>query len=110
MIEKTIENIEFRIAKTGSIENKDKEELLKLLATLKAEVTSLARTNPEEAESITGFAQVSTHEATREQKNRELLDLSVKGLASSIEGFETSHPELVRIVNSISVMLSNAGI
>jgi hypothetical protein len=110
MIENTVENIEGRIRRSQSIKEKDKGELLKLLATLKSEVTALSKTHPEEAESITGFAQVSAHEATRKDRNATLLSVSVKGLTSSIEGFETSHPELVRIVNRISIMLSNLGI
>jgi hypothetical protein len=110
MIRQTIESIEKRIESTESISATEKEELLRLLATLQSEVVSLSKTHPEEAESITAFTQVSTHEAMREQKNEQLLSLSVKGLTSSIEGFETSHPELVRIVNAISVMLSNIGI
>ena len=110
MIRQTIEHIEERIERTGSIKKTDKEELLKLISTLKSEVVSLSKTHPEDAESITGFAQVSAHEATRGQKNPQLLKLSVNGLSSSIDGFENSHPELVRIVNAISVMLSNLGI
>ncbi|OPY66672.1 MAG: hypothetical protein A4E57_02692 [Syntrophorhabdaceae bacterium PtaU1.Bin034] len=110
MIKTTIENIEKRIESSEAIKDDDKKELLKLLSTLKTEVISLSKTHPEQAQSITGFTQVSTHEATREQKDQQLLTLSVKGLESSIEGFEESHPELVKIVNSIAVMLSNIGI
>jgi hypothetical protein len=31
-------------------------------------------------------------------------------LVSSVEAFETSHPQLVRIVNAISTFLANLGI
>ena len=110
MIRKTIETIEERIKNTDSIREEDKQEILKLLATLEDEAVSLSKTHPEDAESITGFTQVSAHEATRQQKNPQLVKLSIKGLTSSIEGFENSHEELVKIVNSIAVMLSNMGI
>jgi transposase len=110
MITETLERIEQRIKETESIKHKEKEELLLLLATLEDEVTSLSKTHPEHAESITGFAQVSTHEATRAQKDQQLVDISIRGLTSSIEGFENSHENLVKIVNSIAVMLSNIGI
>jgi hypothetical protein len=110
MIRETIENIEKRIEKTDSLSDKDKQEFLRLLSTLEAEVTSLSKTHPEQAESITGFTRVSTHEATREEKNPQLVKLSIKGLTSSVEGFEESHEDLVRIVNSIAVMLSSLGI
>ncbi len=110
MITETIQNIGRRIKTTDAIKDKEKQELLRLLATLEAEVTSLAKTHPEQAESITGFTQVSAHEATREHKDQQLVDLSLQGLTSSIEGFENSHENLVKIVNSIAVMLSNLGI
>jgi hypothetical protein len=110
MITETIKSIGKRIEDAGSIGSKEKEELLNLLNTLEAEVTSLAETHPEEAESITGFTQVSAHEATRSLKDQRLVDLSLKGLTSSIEGFENSHEDLVKIVNSLAVMLSNVGI
>jgi hypothetical protein len=38
------------------------------------------------------------------------VHLSIKGLTSSIEGFENTHEELVRIVNSIAYILSNMGL
>jgi hypothetical protein len=110
MIRQTIENIEKRIKDTDSLSSKDKQEFLHLLSTLEAEVTSLSKTNPEQAESITGFTKVSTHEAMREQKNPQLVKLSINGLTSSVEGFEETHEDLVRIVNSLAVMLSSIGI
>ena len=85
-------------------------ELLNLLATLKSEVAELSKTHSDQAQSIAGFTNISAHEATRAEQNPELLNLSLKGLTSSVEGFESSHPQLVRIVNSISQTLSNLGI
>jgi hypothetical protein len=69
MIRETIETIKKRIEVADSIKFKDKQEFLKLLSTLEAEIVSLSKTHPEQAESITGFTKVSTHEATRGQKN-----------------------------------------
>lgn len=110
MIKKTISNIEERIKGASSFENKDREELLQLLTTLEAEVSELSKTHPECAESITGFTQVSAHEATRTSKNPQLMNLSLKGLSSSVEEFESSHPQLVAVVNKISQILANMGI
>jgi hypothetical protein len=39
-----------------------------------------------------------------------LRELSVRGLRSSVTGFERSHPKLVQIVNTISNTLANLGI
>jgi hypothetical protein len=110
MIEKTIQEIEERVQGTDAIKEERRQELLKLLATLKAEVATLSKTHSEQAESIAGFTVVSAHEATRTQQNPDLLKLSLKGLSSSVEGIEASHPRLVQIVNAISSTLSNLGI
>ncbi len=110
MIEETIKKIEARIAQSDASKDRNIEELVKLLDTLKSEVAELSKTHADQAESIAGFAKISAHEATRQEQNPELLKISVKGLASSVEGFESSHPQLVEIVNRMSVMLSNMGI
>ena len=110
MIEDTIKNIEARIQSSDTIKDERRRELLQLLQTLRAEVDALSQTHSEQAESIAGFAELSTHEATREQQNPQLLNLSLKGLNSSVEEFEGSHPRLVQIVNTISHTLSNLGI
>ena len=110
MIENTLGEIETRIHQAGTVSPEQKRELLQLLATLKSEVATLAQTHGESANSITGFAHLSTHEATRADQNPQLRELSVRGLRSSVDGFEQSHPKLVQIVNSISNTLSNLGI
>ena len=112
MIDETIEKIEKRIKESGSDTTKEKgmEELVALLETLKEEVAELSKTHAAHAESIAGFTKVSAHEATRSDQNPELLEISLKGLTSSVAGIESSHPKLVEIVNRMSVMLSNMGI
>jgi hypothetical protein len=110
MIEETVSKIEARIQNAGSINEERRGELLQLLGTLKAEVAELSKTHNEQAQSIAGFTEVSTHEATRAQQDPRLLELSLEGLGSSVQGFERSHPRLVQIVNSISNTLSNLGI
>lgn len=110
MIKETISKIEERIRVAGKIGGEQKAELLKLLAELKSEVTNLASTHEDDAHSIAGFTDVSTHEATRGKRKPELMERSLQGLAASVRGFEESHPQLVRLVNSISTTLSNLGI
>jgi len=110
MIEETMAQIETRIKKAESLDDERKKELLDLLSTLKIEVSKLSKTDAEDAQSITGFTEVSIHEAMREEKNPQLLKLSLKGLSTSVERFENSHPNLVGIVNSICNTLSNIGI
>jgi hypothetical protein len=110
MIEKTIGEIEAKVRGADTVSEERKRELLQLLATLKTEVGALSKTHGEHARSIAGFAHISAHEATREKQNPELRELSLRGLRSSVDGFEKSHPELVQIVNAISNTLSNLGI
>lgn len=110
MIEDTIGKIEARIQSAEAIKDDRRRELIQLLGTLKAEVAQLSKTHVEQAESIAGFAEVSTHEATRTEKNPQLLKLSLEGLSSSVTELEKSHPNLVQIVNAISNTLSNLGI
>ncbi len=110
MIDETIKQIEARIQNSESLPQDRRDELLGLLATLKAETSELAKTHTEQARSIVGFTQVATHEATRAEQDTQLVKLSSQGLRKSVEEFETSHPKLAQIVNNISTTLSNSGI
>ena len=110
MIEETISNIEARIEAADAIKEERRRELLQLLATLKAEVAELSKTHEDQAQSIAGFTELSALEATGTRKNPELLDLSLKGLTTSVSEFEESHPKLVQIANAISNTLANLGI
>ena len=110
MIEETLKKIESRIRDAEAISGKGKSELLTLVSTLKSEITNLSKTRAEHAESITGFIDRSTHEATRREKNPELLRLSLAGLEESVKGFEASHPKLVAQINYVCTMLANEGI
>src|SRR3569833_917462 len=106
MIEDTLSNIEARIQASDTIKDDRKRELLQLLGTLKSEIATLSKTTSESAQSIAGFTELSSHEATRSQQIPELLELSLKGLSSSKNKKEKSHPQLAQVVNSISNMLS----
>jgi len=110
MIQDHLDKIEERLKQSEAVKESDKAELLTLLTTLRTEIADLSQTHYEQAESITGFAALSAREATRSEKNPALLNLSIEGLASSVQGFETSHPRLVEIINTFCTMLSNLGI
>jgi hypothetical protein len=110
MIDETLGKIEQRISRLDSLDPARKKELAELFETLRTEILQLSVTHAEQAESITRFAELSAHEATRGRVNPQLHDLSMQGLSASVEGFEVTHPRLVEIVNSICVVLSNLGI
>ena len=110
MIEETINQIKARIQGADSLTPERRRELLDLLATLESEASNLAKTHGEQAQSIVGFTQVTAHEATRAPQDPHLVNLSVEALNRSVADFETSHPRLAQIVNSISTTLSNSGV
>lgn len=110
MIHDTIGKIEERIRQAEAIKGENKAELLRLLSNLKSEVSDISGSHADQAQSIAGFTAVSAHEATRDARNPELVELSLKGLSSSVTGFEESHPQLVQVVNRICTTLANLGI
>lgn len=110
MAKETVSKIAEEIKKLDSLEDTKKNEMLELLGKLENEIGVLSESKEEHAQTIANFAQSSTHEAIKKEKNPELQEISIKGLSSSVEDFEVSHPELVKVVNRIIIMLSNIGI
>ena len=110
MIQDTIRKIETRLEAADAVGEDTKSELLRLLSTLRSQVEDLSETDAEHAESLARFVDVTAHEATRNEKDPVLLDLSVEALSSSVKHFETSHPKLVQTVNGLCMLLSNLGI
>ena len=110
MIEDTLAKLDSRVRQISALSDDKKNELGALLETLKDEVVALSETKAGDAESITRFAELSTHEVTREDGSDRLKTLSLEGLSASVDGFEVSHPRLVQIVNSVCTSLANLGI
>ena len=110
MIQDRIDKIEATVTQATNLPDETREELLKLLAELKAEVAPLTATHDEDASSIAGFAETSVHEAMRTERKQEQSEAALKGLTASVQGFEASHPRLVQIVDRIATTLSNMGI
>lgn len=110
MIDSTISKIEEKIKGAETINEENRKELLRLLYDLKAEVSILNESRKDDAQSIAHFTEISAHEATKKEKNPNLIKASLDGLVSSIEGLEVSHPELTETVNAIARILSNMGI
>ena len=79
MIQETLSKIEARIRKLSSLRDENKAELLSLLARLKSEIGELSKTHSEEAQSITAFAEVSTHEAASAAKSGAAKNCRWKG-------------------------------
>jgi hypothetical protein len=110
MIRETISKIEERLRTSDTLSDQTRQELVGLLATLKNEVTELSKTDAEQANRIAGYAETSAAAAIQRDRDPEDLKSSLDSFSTSVEGFETSHPGLVQIVNRIATMLSNLGI
>ncbi|MFP3998989.1 MAG: DUF4404 family protein [Desulfobacterales bacterium] len=110
MLKHTLAILEEKIKTSKNIPDDKKQEYYDLLNRLNEEVSNLAETDLEKAESIKKFAKASAHEATRKELNPNLLKASLEGLYESVREFHTSHPRLVETVNDISMFLSKLGI
>jgi DNA repair exonuclease SbcCD ATPase subunit len=110
MIQDRLNKIEERLKQSETIKESDKAEMLNLLKTLRTEIADLSQTDHEHAESIARFAELSTHEATRDKRSDALFDLSIEGLITSGRGFEISHPKLVAVINAFCNYLTDMGI
>jgi Domain of unknown function (DUF4404) len=107
---KSLNNIEKRVRENSDIDPTTKAELLRLLTTLKSEIATLEPTHVEHVESVIGLTERSMHEAIRQPKDPQLAASALQELAASVAELEVSHPQLVNVVNAISVLLSNIGI
>jgi len=110
MIKSTMKKIKTKIQQESSMTKQGKTDLLKLVSKLESEISKVSKADAEHAQSIAGFIERSTHEATRQKKNPELLNLSLAGLKESAKGFEASHPKLVADISNFCTALANVGI
>lgn len=102
--------IEATIQKARSIPAGKRDELLTMVAGLRSELITLAKTHHEEAASITRFADAATHETSRSKKNPQLSETALHGLSASIQGIEESHPVLFSTVSRFATALSSMGL
>jgi hypothetical protein len=110
MLDETLAKLETNIRASDALQADQKAELLRLLTTLKSEIATLEHTHAERAESVVGLTERSMHEATRQPKDPQRAASALDELAESVAELEASHPQLVNVVNAISVLLSNIGI
>jgi hypothetical protein len=110
MVRETIARIEQQLKANDSLDAEKKQGLLSLVGELKQEVAALEETHDEDARSIASYAETSVHEATRAERNTELLTHSLDGMTLSVRRFEVSHPRLTGLVNAIGQTLWKIGI
>jgi hypothetical protein len=110
LIKSTLERLKRNIVELENSHPEWSKETSALIERLQNEILELEGTDADTALSITNFTQSSVHETIRTDPSIEMRDLSLSALQKSIYGFETSHPELVHIINGICTRLSQLGI
>jgi len=110
MIDETIAKIQLRLEQAPTLSPEKRRELLGLLDQLRTEIAGVSSVDPDQAQSIAGFADLSAHEATRTEPRPDTRKSAISGLEASVRGFETAHPRLTAVVNRIADALSNLGI
>ncbi len=110
MIEQTLKQLQEKVQSSQSLDDKGKSQVLELLDELKHEVEELSDTHRERAESIATYTKDSTDELLSVPLDSQSLEHSLRGLNSSIEEFEGSHPKLISTVNAFCTRLSSLGL
>lgn len=110
MIEETIASIESRLRNAKELGDEQRAEMQALLERLKGELFELSSIDADQARSIVGYMDLSTHELARNEKQPHLLRLAIEGLSSSVVGLELKHPRLTEAINALCVSLANSGI
>jgi hypothetical protein len=110
MLDETLAKLETHIRASDTIQADKKAELAHLLTTLKSEIATLEHTHAEYAASVIGLTERSMHEAILQPQDPQRAASALQELAASVAELEVSHPQLVNVVNAISVLLSNIGI
>ncbi|MBN2572943.1 MAG: DUF4404 family protein [Deltaproteobacteria bacterium] len=110
MISERLAKIEATLRSSSTIPEATRQELLELVAGLKAEVVPLCESHGATAHEIAGNAEAAVHASVRREEHPEQAAQAVEGLAASVRQFEASHPRLVEIVDQLALTLSNLGI
>jgi hypothetical protein len=110
MLSQRLAQLESTLRDSTSIPEGTRQELLTLVAGLKAEVAPLASTHGETAHEIAGNAEAAVRATVGREAEPEQAAHAVEGLAASVREFEATHPRLVEIVDRLALTLSNMGI
>ena len=110
MPDRTIERIREEIAE-ANIPDSRKDQLLDLVDELKEELDKIAAEHHDDAVHIATHAEELSKAATDENGvDQEQVEVSAAELRDAVSDFEITHPQLVKVINGISMMLSNLGI
>ena len=110
MPDRTIEHIREKIAEANLPDDR-KDKLFYLVYELKEELYKIAGEHHDDAVHIAKHAEELSLAATDENGvDPEKVDVSAAELRDAVGDFEVTHPQLVKVINGICMMLSNLGI
>ena len=109
MTDERIQKIKSAVEAADHIAPEKKAELLAVLTKLKPAIAEVARTNEEEAESISRFVEASAHEIAGKKERPESVEKVLHRLKQSVDKFEASHPQMTAFVTEYSAVLSGLG-
>lgn len=86
------------------------DETLLKIELLTKELKKVGKPHAAKAKSASGFAAAAKHEASRPDRSPKLLEAAIRGLESSAEELEASHPKIAAAIAEICRELSSLGI
>jgi chorismate mutase len=106
MPDKTIDQIQSRIAGSPNLTDENRAAMLELVGELREEINDLSTTRHENAREIAQQAEI----VTRPVEDPDVVQQSIERLSASVDKLEGSHPRLTQAVNGICNLLSRMGI
>ena len=110
MVQDKLKQIEELVRTSPQASAETKQELIRLVGELSAELKTLEQTHQEHARSIAGYAEAATRQRTHSERPPSPEEDARTGLSDSVREFESTHPRLANLVRAISDALSGVGI
>ena len=94
----------------GPLDEQARRALAEALDELAKALGPALAARPDEARSLSHFAQAVTHEATRAEPSRSIVESGLKGLELAAERLEERYPTVATLAGRIADLLAQIGI
>ena len=108
-MQKTLQDIKKKIASAQGMDATVRQELTALVDKLYTELETLAKTDRDRAENVSGLTRTTVAEVTDGNRGPD-FDHASNGLSDAVEQLEVTHPRLADAINRICKMLADIGI
>ena len=98
------------LASPGPLDERRRAEALEAIDELAKALRPAIAGSPDQARSVTHFAEALAHEATRPDPQRSILGAAVDGMNHAVERLEAQYPVGAAIVEKLSEVLAQIGI